>query len=135
MGVILIFIYINTFVVAIFTIDEYRILAHRNAFAPCLAHKTVPKLWCDFHLMDRFIKHIYTNYIMTKPGKILVLMITIAVTSFSFTGLLRLEQKFDPNWFIPERTYLSQFLTVKKELFPDQGYEANILMGKLLSLR
>lgn len=130
MGVVLIFIYINTFVVAIFTIDEYRILANRNSFAPCLAHKS-SSLWCDAHLMDRTIKFLYTNIIMTKPGKIIVIMTTIAVTSFSFTGLLRLEQKFDPNWFIPQRTYLSQFTTVKKELFPDQGYEAAILMGRL----
>lgn len=130
MGVVLIFIYINTFVVAIFTIDEYRILANRNSFAPCLAHKS-NTLWCDAHLMDRAIKYIYTNIIMTKPGKIIVIMTTIAVTSFSFTGLLRLEQKFDPNWFIPQRTYLSQFTAVKQELFPDQGYEASILMGRL----
>lgn len=68
---------------------------------------------------------------MTKPGKIIVLMTTVAVTAYSFTGLLRLEQKFDPNWFIPQRTYLSKFMEVKKELYPDQGYEAAILMGRL----
>lgn len=130
MGVVLIFIYINTFVVAIFTIDEYRILANRNSFAPCLAHKS-NNLWCDAHLVDRIVKYIYTNIIMTKAGKIIVLMTTVGVTAFSFTGLLRLEQKFDPNWFIPQRTYLSKFTAVKKELFPDQGYEAAILMGRL----
>lgn len=116
---------------AIFTIDEYRILANRNAFAPCIAHKSEGNLWCDLQLMNRFVKYIYTNFIMTKPGKIIVLMSTVAVTAYSFTGLLQLEQKFDPNWFIPERTYLSKFTAVKKDLFPDQGYEAMILMGNL----
>lgn len=130
MGVTLIFVYVNTFVVAIFTIDEYRILANRNAFAPCIAHKS-NKLWFDAHLMDRIVKFIYTKFIMTKPGKIIVLMTTVAVTSYSFTGLLRLEQKFDPNWFIPDGTYLNQFNAVKQDLFPDQGYEAAILMGSL----
>lgn len=129
-GVVLIFIYVNTFVVAIFVIDEKRIAANRNAFVPFVAHKS-NKLWCDAHLMDRTVKYIYTNFIMTKAGKIIVLMTTVAVTAFSFTGLLRLEQKFDPNWFIPERTYLSKFTAVKKDLFPDQGYEAAILMGQL----
>lgn len=131
MGVVLIFIYINTFVVAIFAIDEARMLGNYNAFVPCYKHKETPKLWCDLQLMNRAVKYIYTNFIMTKPGKIIVLMTTVAVTSYSFTGLLRLEQKFDPNWFIPQRTYLSKFLDVKKELFPDQGYEAAILMGRL----
>lgn len=129
-GVVLIFIYVNTFVVAIFVIDEKRIASNRNAFVPIVVHKS-NKLWCDAHLMDRAVKYIYTNFIMTKAGKIIVLMTTVAVTSFSFTGLLRLEQKFDPNWFIPERTYLSKFTAVKKDLFPDQGYEAAILMGRL----
>ncbi|XP_031621793.1 patched domain-containing protein 3-like [Contarinia nasturtii] len=129
-GVVFIFIYVNTFVVAIFTIDEYRIQANRNAFAPCIAHKS-NRLWCDAHLMDRLVSFVYTKFIMTKPGKVIVLMTALAVTSYSFTGLLRLEQKFDPNWFIPERTYLSKFTTVKKGLFPDQGYEAAILMGRL----
>ena len=101
MGVVLIFIYVNTFVVAIFVIDEKRIAANRNAFAPFIAHKS-NRLWCDAHLMDRLVKYIYTNFIMTKAGKIIVLMTTVAVTSYSFTGLLRLEQKFDPNWFIPQ---------------------------------
>lgn len=131
MGVVLIFVYVNTFVVAIFTIDEYRILANRNAFAPCIAHKSEGHLWCDLQLMNRFMKYIYTKFIMTTPGKIIVLMSTVAVTAYSFTGVLRLEQKFDPNWFIPARTYLSQFNAAKHHLFPDQGYEAMILMGQL----
>lgn len=130
MGVVFIFIYVNTFVVAIFTIDEYRIQANRNAFVPCIAHKS-NRLWCDAHLMDRIVSYVYKNWIMTKAGKIIVLMTSLAVTAYSFTGLLQLEQKFDPNWFIPERTYLSKYTTVKKELFPDQGYEVAILMGRL----
>lgn len=130
MGVVLIFIYVNTFVVAIFTIDELRILANRNSFAPCIAHKS-SRLWFDIHLMDRFVKHVYSKYIMTKVGKIIVLTTAVAVTLYSLTNVFRLEQKFDPNWFIPDRTYLSQFTAMKKEFYPDQGYEAAILMGRL----
>lgn len=130
-GVFFIYIYVTTFIVAIFTIDEYRILANRNALIPCIAHKAQPKLWCDANLMNRLVKWSYTNFILTKPGKIIVLMTTIAVTGFSLVGLFRLEQKFDPNWFIPERTYLSKFITVKQDLYPDQGYEAMVLMGRL----
>lgn len=131
MGVVLIFIYVNTFIVAVFTLDERRILANRNAFVPFIAHKSPGKLWCDAQLMNRIVKHIYTKYIMTKMGKIIVLTSTIAITAFSFTGLLKLEQKFDPNWFIPEGTYLNKYTAEKSVLFPDQGYEAAILMGRL----
>lgn len=127
----LIFIYVNTFVIAIFTLDEHRILTNRNAFAPCVVHNSTENLWCDAQLMNRFVNFIYTNVIITTPGKVIVLMSTIAVTAFSFIGVMNLEQKFDPNWFIPEGTYLSNFTAEKNDLFPDQGYEALILMGQL----
>lgn len=130
-GVFFIYIYVTTFIVAIFTIDEHRILANRNALVPCIAHKAQPKLWCDANLMNRLVKWAYTNIIMTKAGKIVVLMATVVVTGFSLVGLFRLEQKFDPNWFIPEHTYLSKYNAVKQDLYPDQGYEAMVLMGRL----
>lgn len=130
-GVFFIYVYVTTFIVAIFTIDERRILANRNALAPCIAHKTQPKLWCDAQLMNRLVKWIYTNCILTKAGKTIVLIASIAVTGFSLMGLFRLEQKFDPNWFIPERTYLSKYNAVRENLYPDQGYEAMVLMGRL----
>lgn len=132
MGVLITYINVTTFIVAIFTLDEHRILANRNAIIPCIAHRSSQtKLWCDAQLMNRAVKCIYSKFILTKPGKIIVLMTTVAVTAFSLGGLFRLEQRFDPNWFIPERTYLSKYITLKKNLYPDQGYEASIMMGKL----
>lgn len=44
---------------------------------------------------------------------------------------MNLEQKFDPVWFIPADTYLNKFIMEKRRLFPDQGNEASILMGRL----
>lgn len=61
---------------------------------------------------------------------IVILMVTL-FTSFSVQGLLRLEQKFDPNWFIPERTYLSKYLQQQTKLYPDIGYEATLFVGAL----
>lgn len=55
----------------------------------------------------------------------------IFVSSFSLQGLFRLEQKFDPNWFIPNRTYLSKYLHKQSELYPDIGYEATIFVGNV----
>lgn len=121
-----------TFFIAIFTIDERRILSNRNSFVPCIIHdQAKTKLWSDRHLFDRTLKFIFARGILTKPGKIIVLMSTICMTAFSVRGLLNLEQKFDPVWFIPSHTYLNQYITEKRKLYPDQGYEASILMGRL----
>lgn len=121
-----------TFFIAIFAIDERRILSNRNSFLPFIIHKPVKtNLRTDQHLLDRILKFIFTKCILTKPGKIIVIMSTIGMTAFSISGLLKLEQKFDPVWFIPSGTYLNQFIMEKRKLYPDQGNEASILMGQL----
>lgn len=53
------------------------------------------------------------------------------MTCLSLKSALKIRQKFDPIWFIPERTYLFQYTMVKREYYPDMGYEASIYMGNL----
>lgn len=44
---------------------------------------------------------------------------------------MRLEQKFDPMWFVPENTYFYKFIEQRKLYFPNMGFEAGMYMGKL----
>lgn len=130
-GTLMTYIYAVTFFVAVFTLDERRILGRRNALLPCIVHKEETKLCLDKHLMDKFLKMIYSKFFLTKGGKIIVVMVVMCCTGVSIKGMWNLEQKFDPNWFIPETTYLSKFLSEKKLMYPDMGYEAGIYMGRL----
>lgn len=125
------YLLVVTFVVAILTLDERRITQRRNAFAACIIHseEDSTKLWCEANLMQRFIKVLYTRAILTRPGKVIVVMSVIGLSAFSMRGLLRLEQRFDPNWFIPARTYLAKYLTEQERLYPDAGHEASIFIG------
>lgn len=50
---------------------------------------------------------------------------------FSIESALRLEQKFDPVWFVPSTTHLSKYLEIRKIYYPTQGYEAGLYIGKL----
>lgn len=81
--------------------------------------------------MNRALKFIYKKAVLTKVGKIFTLLFTVFVTSYSIEAILKLEQRFDPMWFIPENTYLNQYVHNKRALYPNQGYEASILMGQL----
>lgn len=130
-GILMTYIFALTFFIAVFTLDERRIFARRNAVFPCIVHKEETKLCFDKHLMDRFLKALYSKFFLTKGGKLLVLMTVVCTTGVSIKGMLNLEQKFDPNWFIPESTYLSKFLSEKKAMYPNMGYEAGIYMGRL----
>lgn len=61
--------------------------------------------------------------------QIAILAFVTGYTMFGINGLLHLEQKFDPSWFIPSTTYLSKYMTVKDSYYPDMGYEGGIYLG------
>lgn len=48
-------------------------------------------------------------------------MTVIGISGYSLEGLLKLEQKFDKDWFIPKGTYLQDYIHNLKKYFPDSG--------------
>ncbi|XP_062553950.1 patched domain-containing protein 3-like [Armigeres subalbatus] len=129
-GVLMMFIFVITFYVAIFTLDERRIVSRRNSFIPWKIHdEKSTQLWCQLNLMHRFIDFVYSKIILTPVGKILVIVAVISMTGLNIESLMKLRQKFDPNWFIPEETYYSKFIVKSREQYPNNGYEAMLLFG------
>lgn len=53
------------------------------------------------------------------------------MAGISFSNLLHLEQKFDPIWFISERTYMYKYIEKRNVYYPDMGFEGQIFLGKL----
>ena len=50
-------------------------------------------------------------------------------------GTLKLEQDFDPVWFIPSDSYAADYYETEDEYFPSDGYPAAMYIGiTLLSL-
>ncbi|XP_055387683.1 patched domain-containing protein 3-like isoform X2 [Condylostylus longicornis] len=131
-GVFMTYLYVITFYVAIFTLDEYRIRAKRNSFVPFFVHKSENlKYFCDLNLMNKCLNIIYGKIILTKFGKIMVFLTAIALTAISGQSLLKIEQKFDPAWFIPESTYLNDYIKYSRQYFPESGYAGSVFMGNL----
>lgn len=58
-------------------------------------------------------------------------MTALGMSCYSLEAMLRLQQKFDPKWFIPERTYLHAYHVQQKNFYPDIGFEASVFMGKI----
>lgn len=50
---------------------------------------------------------------------------------FSIESIRKLEQRFDPTWFIPQNTHLADYLKVRKIYYPTNGFEAGIYMGSI----
>ena len=53
-------------------------------------------------------------------------MLTCVITALSLWGNVKLEQRFDPAWFLPQDTYLAQFVTAYKKYFPSKGDRVTI---------
>ncbi|XP_035775946.1 NPC1-like intracellular cholesterol transporter 1 [Anopheles albimanus] len=131
-GVFMMFFFVITFFVAIFTLDEIRIASRRNAFLMWIVHdEKSTGLWCEYNLMHRFINTLYSKVLLTTVGKTLIIFAVILMTSVNIHNLLQLRQKFDPNWFIPEETYYNQFVVKTHEHYPNVGFEALLLFGSL----
>lgn len=131
MGVLVTFLLQITFFVGCFTLDVKRIEQKRNGMLPCIVHENFTPKSSDpsSALSWRFIDALYSRAILTTPGKIVVILVTIVAMSVGITGSLRLEQWFDPLWLLPKESYLNQYVTILKQMFPDRGFEAFVLMG------
>lgn len=61
----------------------------------------------------------------------MVILITVICVGFSIESTLKLEQRFDPMWFVPERTHLFKYLEQRRTYYPTMGFEAGLYMGSL----
>ncbi|XP_063619440.1 protein patched homolog 1-like [Cydia splendana] len=130
-GVFFIFCYSVTFYVAVFTLDIKRIEANRNGILFCYRHKSPVSLSKDKTTLQKIFSKFYKNVVLTTPGKIIVIIITLAVTGFSIEAILKLEQRFDPKWFIPEYSDYKQYLNAHDYYYPEEGHTAMVFLGEM----
>ncbi|XP_063533276.1 protein patched homolog 1-like [Cydia strobilella] len=130
-GVFFIFCYSVTFYVAVFTLDIKRIEANRNGILFCYRHKSPVSLSKDKTTIQKLFAKFYTNVVLTTPGKIIVIIFTLTVTGFSIEAILKLEQRFDPKWFIPEYSDYKQYLNAHDYYYPEEGHTAMIFLGEM----
>ncbi|CAG9837321.1 unnamed protein product [Diabrotica balteata] len=60
---------------------------------------------------------------------IAVIVISIICAGFSIESCMKLEKKFNPEWFIPEGTHLGNFFSARNTYFPLVGFDAGLYMG------
>lgn len=130
MAIFMTYFYVVTFFVAVLTLDERRVAKNLNGIVPCIKHEN-SKPACEPRLMHRFLHNFYGKFVLTKAGKIIVIVSVIAITAFSIERVTHIKQQFDPMWFIPSRTYFSKYVMEHRRFYPNRGYEAGVYMGRL----
>lgn len=98
---------------------------------PCIVHENFTPKSSDVSsaISWKFINFLYSRIVLTTPGKIIIILITLVTMSTSIVGLLQLKQWFDPMWLLPKESYLYQYIEVQVQAFPNLGFEAFVLMG------
>lgn len=70
-GVLFTYIFVITFFIACFTLDQIRTAEYRNGLLPCIKHDINKKREC-FHtsLIKDILSFLYSNFFFTKFGKV-----------------------------------------------------------------
>lgn len=69
-GVLMTFIFVITFFVACFVLDQQRVESNRNGIIPCIEHRSYkPNPWSQSRFTSRVFEYVYKNVILTNPGK------------------------------------------------------------------
>jgi len=58
--------------------------------------------------------------------KAIILLVTLGMFSVGLYGTLNMVIEFDPTKLLPEKTYLSDWITVHNREYPKNGWEAYI---------
>ncbi|KAM3967251.1 LOW QUALITY PROTEIN: patched domain-containing protein 3-like [Aphomia sociella] len=130
-GVFFIFAYSVTFYVAIFTLDIKRMQDNRNGILFCYKHSKNISMSKKPTIFQRWIAKFYENIVFTFAGRITIILFVLIVTGFSVSAIFRLEQRFDPKWFIPDDTYYKEYLINYDYYYPDAGHLSMVFFGEM----
>lgn len=146
----MIFIFTVTFFTACFTLDQKRVELQRNGIVPCYTHRDYhPNKCSERQFSNKLFNIVYSKIFFTIPGKVMpnaiywkillvirsckvaVILLTIVFAGFSIQATLKLEQRFDPIWFVPPDTYFFKYMNERTTYYPTMGFEAGLYMGAL----
>ena len=124
---------------AFLALDIQRVRNKRNGFLFCIKHnieegvdsnpeKELP--WWRYN-PGKIIFNKFANKLMHPVSKTCVIVVTALILGFGIYGLTKLEQKFNPAWFLPAGSYLLDWLENNEKYFPGSGKLLFLLFFKM----
>jgi hypothetical protein len=71
--------------------------------------------------LNMFLEKTYAPFLMKKEVKGLVVLVSTIMAGAGLAGVLALETDFDPGWFVPDDSYLSDYNVKREEYFSFSG--------------
>ena len=129
-GILIIYFFSATLFTALLSLDCRRITGDRNGLCPCYVHKpddlkTEDNEIEELPLSKKAFKYL-SGLILSTPGSIATIVITLTLLSFGIWGMAELKQEFDPIWFLPSDSPIFKYFEKNKEYFPGSGAEVTV---------
>ncbi|GAQ89032.1 putative Patched family protein [Klebsormidium nitens] len=123
-GVIFVFVYQTTFFAACLLLDMRRQAANRVDWLCCIQTSRGPTRGCvgtftpgGDNISQRLIGRYLPAAILHWAGKIVVMAITVGLLVLGVAGAVQVQQNFDGDWFVPQKSYYQDVLKVQKQYF------------------
>lgn len=141
------YVFQATFFVAFLSLDAKRITNKQNCVFWWVRHDDIPHSEVVETCQTKVIGKIYEKVVLKPPFKVSIIQIffkqslkpffqlftiffTICVLVIALKGNIHLEQRFEPEWFIPDDSYLMEFVTQRNHFYPDLGKEGSVFVGR-----
>ncbi|XP_046631548.1 uncharacterized protein LOC124311207 [Daphnia pulicaria] len=126
-GILATYLFQASFFVAWLTLDQRRIESHRDGMLPCFVHRNwKPSTLSRIEPLQVFFSRILAKYLFKWPAKVFILIVSAFLLGVNTWGSVLMRQEFNPLWFIPTSTYLSQYFSTIESHYPDNGQLASI---------
>ncbi|XP_049805215.1 patched domain-containing protein 3-like [Schistocerca nitens] len=127
-GIACVYVYVMIFFVSCLSIDERRVMARREG---CFfrKHDENKNVNCRRDsIQQRIFANYFAPYLVKWPVKVAVLLTTVVLLGINIVGVLRVERKFDPMWYLNQGSYPIKFNEKLVEYFPFYGKRGGIYM-------
>lgn len=130
MGVLFDFIMSVTFFTACLVIDARRSTAGRMDCLCCIKPKVSKSLTESGNFLKRFFKEKYAPFLLRPITKSIGIMIVVGFAGFSIFAATRLEEEFSFSSFIPDNSYVQNYLADAETYFSN-GVDVDIIISDI----
>ncbi|XP_012277603.1 patched domain-containing protein 3 [Orussus abietinus] len=128
MGILFLYIFEITFFVSCLVLDERRLDSRKDGCFCKRKPEWTPNECSQRNTQQIIFRKFVAPFVIKTPVKVSMLVLSTCILGFNILGLLKLEQNFDPLWYLNKDSYPIEFNDKLMEYFPQYGKRAALYM-------
>lgn len=130
-SIFFLWVFASTFFTATMVLDERRQRDNRRECLCCVTRTNPLDETDDSGYEEEFMSRYFRNYhapaILSKAGKAIVLLIFSGLLGFGIWGAMNLSVEDSERAFVPEDSYLTDYIEAADEYYPSTGIDLSIV--------